>query len=127
MNKNTNISFVGFKPLMEAVHTSETRLIDKLKKHRAKYMHLDASTYVAEWVSFGITIPKKNGMVYSEKWLRDIARDAGIKQRASGGGRKPKTDAQKASEAFERWLAKMPKKLTATQAKAIVKKATASC
>ncbi len=98
---------------MEAVHVAETRLIDKLKRHRAKHMHLDAKRYVDEWVLFGLTIPKKNGMMYSEKWLRDIARAADIKQRfAPEGeklGRKPKTDAEKRKFA----IAKLKKDLLA--------------
>ena len=121
MNKN-KISFNGFKPLMLAVHTAETKLIDKLKRHRGKHMHLTPAEYVQEWVAFGLSIPKANGMVYSKKWLEDIARDAGIKQREAGGGRKPASPAEKQAKAFTKWLASMPPTLTSAQRKAVVSK-----
>ena len=86
------MTFDGFKPLMLAVHTAETKLVAKLKAHRAKHAKMPADMYVERWVLFGITIPKDaDGNVYSERWLKDIARAAGIKQRAAGGGRKAKT------------------------------------
>ena len=101
------MTFDGFKPLMLAVHTAETKLVAKLKAHRAKHAKMPADKYVERWVLFGITIPKdKDGNVYSERWLKDIARAAGIKQRASGGGRKPasKTPAEIRKAQIERVL-----------------------
>jgi hypothetical protein len=122
------MKFDGFKPLMLAVHKSETKLVAKLKAHRAKHAKMGAAEYVEAWVLFGITIPKdEDGNVYTERWLKDIARAAGVQQRKSGAGPKPKTDAEKRKAEFERWLAKMPKRLSASEAKAVVKKATASC
>lgn len=115
------MTFDGFKPLMLAVHTAETKLIAKLKAHRAKHAKMPADKYVERWVLFGITIPKDaDGNVYSERWLKDIARAAGIRQRASGGGAKKKSEAQKEEEAFDRWLAKMPP-LNATRKKKLMK------
>ena len=115
------MTFDGFKPLMLAVHTAETKLVAKLKAHRAKHAKMPADKYVERWVLFGITIPKdKDGNVYSERWLKDIARAAGIRLRAAGGGAKKKSEAQKEEEAFDRWLAKMPP-LNAARKKKLMK------
>lgn len=109
MKTKTKIDFTALKPDMLSVHDAERGLIGKLTALRAAHPSISDADFRAEWIAFG------EALGYTTRWLGDIARDAGIRLRASGAGRKAKSDEQKAEEAFAKWLASMPEEMTKKQ------------
>jgi SOS response regulatory protein OraA/RecX len=117
--KTNNIQFATLAPLMLAVHKGESKLVAALVTLRSDHKALDDKEFAEAFIAFG------EGLDYSTKWLGDILRDAGIRRRAAGAGRKPASPAEKKdkqAEAFTAWLAAMPKDLTAKQVKAVTAK-----
>ena len=103
------LKFEGFESAMHKASNAESALTDKLKAYRKKHSKMDVKAFIKQWIAFGITIKKPKGGFYSTKWCGDIARAAGIKQRASGGGRKSeaKTPAELRKAEIERTLKKV--------------------
>jgi predicted NUDIX family phosphoesterase len=80
------LKFEGFESAMHKTSNAENALADKLKAYRKKHSKMEVKAFIKQWVAFGVTIKKPKGGFYSAKWCGDIARAAGIKQRAAGGG-----------------------------------------
>ena len=112
----TNIAFDTIQPLMLAVHKGERKLVVALTQLREKHSRLDDRTFADAFIAFGESLD------YTTRWLGDILRECGIKRRASGGGRKPASLAEKKdkqAKAFAAWLASLPPNMTAAQRKAV--------
>lgn len=131
-NKNKNkvskkevetLKFEGFESAMHKATNAESALADKLKAYRKKHNKMEVKVFIKQWIAFGITIKKPKGGFYSAKWCGDIARAAGIKQRASGGGRKAatKTPVEIRKAAIERTLKKvLALKMNAKETKSFI-------
>ena len=76
-----------------------------------KVFHKD---FVEWYVSLGCSTTPEAGKAYASR----VATEAGFRLRAVGAGPKPAP----VKTPFEKWLDKMPKKLTAAQRKAVLKK-----
>lgn len=119
MKASKKVSFAKLAPLMLSIHNGESRLVKALVAMKLEHPDMEDKEFAEQYIAWGESLD------YTTRWLGDILRMAGIKRRASGGGRKPASPAEKKSkqaEAFKVWLASMPKELTAVQVKAVTAK-----
>jgi hypothetical protein len=89
-NKYASVDFTSLDPIMDGIWKGECSLMNALRK--IWNAQADKSAPLEFRKAFVAHAVRKG---YSEKWAGEVAHAAGFQIRASGGGRKPKSDAEK--------------------------------